>query len=87
MNRQSQEGVFALLPDGRRELVHAWVGEDYELADVPEYFFNHTAVPFRMRFESERSHHRRASVENGDRLTDDVAGLDSGPRHNPWDER
>ena len=38
MNRQSQEGVFALLPDGRRELVHAWVGEDYELADIPEYF-------------------------------------------------
>src|SRR5690625_7858973 len=38
MNRQSQEGVFALLPGGRRELVHAWVGDDYELADVPERF-------------------------------------------------
>jgi len=38
MSRQPQDGVFALLPDGRRELVHAWMGDDYELADVPERF-------------------------------------------------
>lgn len=38
MSRAPQEGVFALLPDGRHELVHAWMSDDYELADIPEYF-------------------------------------------------
>lgn len=38
MSRPPQEGVFALLPNGRHELVHAWMSEDYELADIPEYF-------------------------------------------------
>lgn len=38
MSAQAEEGVFALLPGGRRELVHAWMSDDYELADLPEYF-------------------------------------------------
>ncbi|HLW27276.1 MAG TPA: hypothetical protein VKY54_06055 [Kiloniellales bacterium] len=38
MSRKPEEGVFALLPDGRSDLVHAWMGEDYELADIAELF-------------------------------------------------
>lgn len=37
MSRAQPAGVYAVLPDGRPALVHAWMGEDYELADLPEF--------------------------------------------------
>lgn len=37
MSRTAEAGVYALLPDGRASLVHAWQGQDYELADIPEF--------------------------------------------------
>ncbi|WP_366553984.1 hypothetical protein [Aquibaculum sediminis] len=37
MSSGPQAGVYALLPDGSQALVHAWIGEDYELADLPEF--------------------------------------------------
>lgn len=37
MSRAQEAGVHALLPDGRTALVHAWIGDSYELADIPEF--------------------------------------------------
>lgn len=37
MSASGEAGVYALLPDGRESLVHAWLGQDYELADIPEF--------------------------------------------------
>jgi hypothetical protein len=56
-------------------------------ARIPEHFFNGLAVPVRVGLQAEYAHHRRAGVENGDRLLNDVAGLDFGAGGNPWDER
>lgn len=37
MSGGAHAGVYALLPDGSQSLVHAWIGDDYELADLPEF--------------------------------------------------
>lgn len=37
MTRPRQAGVYALLEGDRPALVHAWIGDDYELADLPEF--------------------------------------------------
>lgn len=37
MSAAGEAGVYALLPDGRESLVHVWQGQDYELADIPEF--------------------------------------------------
>src|SRR5579872_3157160 len=83
----SRTKALTVRPTGLRTIEIQGRLVPHDRAGRDENFLDRAALPLRVRFKTERAHHRRPRIDDGDGLGDRVARFDIGAGGDPRDMR